>query len=75
MARHPVDDGDVQLELSGLRIGSLGAALNQRFECSDSGPVFYFLGFNIFRDRKERKLPGARHSSNLVPLGLKEPRA
>jgi hypothetical protein len=30
--------------------------LNKRFECSDGGPVNYFLGFNVFRDRKQRKL-------------------
>jgi hypothetical protein len=27
-----------------------------RFECSDGGPVSYFLGFNVFRNRPERKL-------------------
>jgi hypothetical protein len=32
------------------------ARLNARFECSDSGPVGFFLGFNIHRDREERKL-------------------
>jgi transposase InsO family protein len=26
--------------------------LNSEFECSDSGPASYFLGFNIIRDRK-----------------------
>jgi hypothetical protein len=30
--------------------------LNDRFECSDGGPVSYFLGFNVFRNRSERKL-------------------
>jgi hypothetical protein len=30
--------------------------LNKRFECSDGGPVAYFLGFNVFRNRSERKL-------------------
>ena len=30
MARHPVLDGDAQLELSGLRIGSLGAAAEEQ---------------------------------------------
>ena len=32
------------------------AALNAEFECSDSGPAGYFLGFNIHRDRQARKL-------------------
>jgi hypothetical protein len=32
------------------------AELNARFECSVRGPVNYFLGFNVFRDRKLRKL-------------------
>ncbi|EIW72356.1 hypothetical protein TREMEDRAFT_26101, partial [Tremella mesenterica DSM 1558] len=32
------------------------AALNSEFECSDSGPVGYFLGFNIHRDRTNHKL-------------------
>jgi hypothetical protein len=30
--------------------------LNQRFECKDQGPVSYFLGFNVVRDRAARKL-------------------
>lgn len=30
--------------------------LNARFECKDGGPVSYFLGFNVYRDRKARKL-------------------
>jgi hypothetical protein len=30
--------------------------LNQKFECSDAGPVGYFLGFNVYRDRPSRKL-------------------
>jgi hypothetical protein len=30
--------------------------LNAQFECSDSGPAGYFLGFNIYRDRSARKL-------------------
>jgi hypothetical protein len=30
--------------------------LNAKFECSDGGPVNYFLGFNVFRDRTQRKL-------------------
>jgi hypothetical protein len=32
------------------------AKFNARFECSDGGPVNYFLGFNVFRDRQQRKL-------------------
>jgi len=30
--------------------------LNNKFECSDSGPAGYFLGFSIYRDRPARKL-------------------
>jgi len=30
--------------------------LNARFECSDGGAASYFLGFNIFRDRPQRRL-------------------
>ena len=30
--------------------------LNAEFECKDSGPVSYFLGFNIHRDRTQNKL-------------------
>jgi len=30
--------------------------LNDNFECTDGGPASYFLGFNIFRDRPNRKL-------------------
>jgi hypothetical protein len=30
--------------------------LNAKFECKDGGPVNYFLGFNVFRDREKRKL-------------------
>lgn len=30
--------------------------LNAKFECSDSGPAGYFLGFNIHRVRQARKL-------------------
>lgn len=30
--------------------------LNAKFECKDMGPVGYFLGFNIYRDREQRKL-------------------
>lgn len=30
--------------------------LNARFECKDQGPVSYFLGFNVVRDREARKL-------------------
>ena len=30
--------------------------LNNKFECSDSGPAGYFLGFNIYRDQPARKL-------------------
>ena len=30
--------------------------LNERFECTDNGPVNYLLGFNVHRDRRQRKL-------------------
>lgn len=30
--------------------------LNQRFECTDHGPVNYFLGFNVIRDVENRTL-------------------
>ena len=30
--------------------------LNQRFECSDGGPVNYFLGINIYRDLPNKRL-------------------
>jgi hypothetical protein len=30
--------------------------LNARFECKDQGPVNYFLGFNVIRDRSKRTL-------------------
>jgi hypothetical protein len=30
--------------------------LNAQFECADSGPVGYFLGFNVHRNRAEQKL-------------------
>jgi hypothetical protein len=29
---------------------------NSKTKCSDGGPVNYFLGFNVFRDRVKRKL-------------------
>jgi hypothetical protein len=30
--------------------------LNAEFECTDNGPVSYFLGFNVYRDRAKRLL-------------------
>jgi hypothetical protein len=30
--------------------------LNAEFECTDHGPVSYFLGFNVVRDKENRKL-------------------
>jgi hypothetical protein len=30
--------------------------LNDAFECPDAGPVGYFLGFNIYRDRPNKRL-------------------
>ena len=41
---------------SRTRLDEFKAKLNERFECSDGGPVSYFLGFNVFRNRPERKL-------------------
>ena len=31
-------------------------ALNSEFECKDSGPVSYFQGFNVYRDRPNKTL-------------------
>ena len=31
-------------------------ALNSEFECKDSGPVSYFLGFNVYCDRVNKTL-------------------
>ena len=31
-------------------------SLNSEFECKDSGPVSYFLGFNVIRDRTNKTL-------------------
>ncbi len=39
-----------------VELNEFKTKLNDRFECTDSGPVSYFLGFNIFRNRPERKL-------------------
>ena len=37
-------------------------ALNSEFECKDSGPVSYFLGFNVIRDRANKTLQiGQQH--------------
>ena len=40
---------------SRLELDDFKAKLNSRF-CSNGGPVNYFLGFDVFRDRKLRKL-------------------
>lgn len=32
------------------------AKLNSKFECTDHGPVSYFLGFNVIRDMEKRTL-------------------
>jgi hypothetical protein len=37
-------------------LNNFKARLNAKFDCSDGGPVNYFLGFNVFRDRTQRKL-------------------
>lgn len=34
----------------------LNKRLTASYECSDSGPVGYFLGINIHRDRPNKKL-------------------
>jgi len=49
---------DDQLVASNSRIAldKFKNDLNARFECTDNGPVNYFLGFNVSRDRKARKL-------------------
>ena len=49
---------DDQLIASNSRsaLNDFKVALNLQFECSDSGPAGYFLGFNIHRDRLARKL-------------------
>jgi hypothetical protein len=41
--------------------------LNAKFECTDGGPVAYFLGFNIFRDMANKKLYiSQEHYLNLI---------
>jgi hypothetical protein len=37
-------------------LDKLRQQLNAQSECADSGPVGYFLGFNVHRNRAERKL-------------------
>jgi hypothetical protein len=37
-------------------LDSFKSRLNAKFECKDQGPVNYFLGFNVIRDRSARKL-------------------
>lgn len=50
-----VDDqliaSDSQKELDAFK-----KRLHERFPCTDNGPVNYFLGFNVIRDRPNRKL-------------------
>ncbi len=50
--------GDDQLIACNSRsaLDAFKHTLNNKFECSDSGPAGYFLGFNIYRDRPARKL-------------------
>lgn len=38
------------------RLDQFKKRLNDRFECKDSGPVNYFLGFNVSRSRESRTL-------------------
>ena len=49
---------DNQLIASNSRpaLDQFKAELNAQFECQDSGAAGYFLGFNIHRNRSERKL-------------------
>ena len=49
---------DDQLVASNSRFVSdkFNKGLNERFECTDNGPVNYFLGFNVHRDRRRWKL-------------------
>lgn len=49
---------DDQLIASNSRteLDDFKSKLNAQFECSDGGPVSYFLGFNVFCDRPNRKL-------------------
>jgi len=49
---------DDQLIASNSRpaLDQFKAELNAQFECQDSGAAGYFLGFNIHRNRSERKL-------------------
>lgn len=53
--------------------------LNERFPCTDNGPVNYFLGFNVIRDRPNRKLSHRstmwKHSSNASECPRATPRA
>jgi hypothetical protein len=39
-----------------LALDKFKRQLNTQFECADSGPVGYFLGFNLHRNRAGRKL-------------------
>lgn len=49
---------DDQLVASNSRteLDAFKARLNSKFACTDNGPVNYFLGFNVMRDRKNKKL-------------------
>jgi hypothetical protein len=39
-----------------MALDKLKQLLNAQIECADSGPVGYFLGYNVYRNRAERKL-------------------
>ena len=41
---------------SRTHLDAFKAALHAQFECVDHGDVGYFLGFNVYRDRQQRKL-------------------
>lgn len=49
---------DDQLIASNNReaLNAFKTRLNARFECKDQGPVNYFLGFNVIRDREKKTL-------------------
>jgi hypothetical protein len=39
-----------------VKLDKLKAKLHAELECKDQGPVSYFLGINIYRDRAQRKM-------------------
>lgn len=49
-------DDQLIASTSRLELDEFKRRLNSQFECSDGGPASYFLGFNIFRDRPNKRL-------------------